>query len=81
MAKLGTKYGDLMVSEKVDEAVMYLLDAWETDVENMDDSGWMGIMPDDFADHIYDAIKVAMVRYFRQDGNQELVDEVLERFS
>jgi len=74
MAKLGTRYGDLMVSEKVDEAVMYL-------VENMDESGWMGIMPDDFADHIYDAMKVAMVRYFRQDGNQELVDEVLERFS
>ena len=74
MAKLGTQYTDLMVSPKVDEAVMHL-------VENMDESGWMGIMPDDFADHIYDAMKVAMVRYFRQDGNQELVDEVLERFS
>ena len=48
--------------------------------ENMEHD-WMGIMPDDFADHIYDAMKVAMVRYFRQDGNQELVDEVLERFS
>ena len=74
MAKLGTQYGDLMVSQKVDDAVMYL-------VENMDDSDWIGIMPSDFASHVYDAMKVAMVRYFRQDGNQELVDEVLERFS
>ena len=73
MAKLGTQYGDLMVSKKVDDVVMYLFENMEHD--------WMGIMPDDFADHIYDAMKVAMVRYFRQDGNQELVDEVLERFS
>ena len=72
MAKLGTQYEDLMVSQKVDEAVFYL-------IENM--GAWENIMPAGFSAHMYDAMKVAVVRYFRQDGNKELVDEVLERFS
>ena len=31
MAKLGTQYGDLMVSKKVDDVVMYLFENMEHD--------------------------------------------------
>lgn len=72
MAKLGTQYEDLMVSERIDEAVFYL-------IENM--GAWENIMPVGFSAHMYDAMKVAVVRYFRQDGNKELVDLVIENLS
>ena len=68
MAKLGTQYTDLMVSPKVDEVVCYL-------IENV--GAWGNIMPTGFMAHMDDAMKVAMVRYFRQDGNKELVDLIL----